>query len=60
MNDTGYDTTRRYALAILAHGALIAEEVLALTLEATDAPTGDASVEAEIDGVAVTFALRKA
>ena len=46
--------------AMVSHGAMIAEEVLALSLEASNAPSGDASVDADIDGVAATFALRKA
>ena len=50
------------AAVMASHGALIAEEVLALSLDPTaaGAPEGEATVEAEIDGVAVTFALRKA
>ncbi|MFA7250304.1 MAG: isoleucine--tRNA ligase [Dehalococcoidia bacterium] len=42
-----------------SHGAMIAEEVLALSFDASEAPEGDARVEADIDGVAVMFALRK-
>ncbi|MGE3857135.1 MAG: DUF5915 domain-containing protein, partial [Dehalococcoidia bacterium] len=43
-----------------SHGAMIAEEVLALSLEPADAPEGDARVDADIEGVEATFALRKA
>ena len=44
-----------------SHGPLIAEEVLALTLDAAgDTPEGDARTDADIDGVEVVFTLRKA
>ena len=68
--DAGLDVSDRIHVAYRAgepvravmasHGAMIAEEVLALSLEASDAPTGDARADADIDGVEAIFALRKA
>ncbi|MDA0301175.1 MAG: isoleucine--tRNA ligase [Chloroflexi bacterium] len=43
-----------------SHGVMISDEVLALSLEASDAPEGDARTDADIDGVEAVFALRKA
>ena len=43
-----------------SHGAFISEEVLALSLEAADAPEGNGRADADIDGVEAIFALRKA
>ena len=55
-----YRAGESVAAVIASHGTLIAEEVLALSLDASNAPEGDARVDADIDGVEVTFALRKA
>ena len=55
-----YRAAEPIAAVIASHGAFIAEEVLALSLEAAPVPEGDARVEADIDGVAAVFALRKA
>ncbi len=55
-----YRADAAVAAVMASHGALISEEVLALSLDASDAPAGDASVDADIEGVAATFALRKA
>jgi isoleucyl-tRNA synthetase len=46
--------------AFAEHGAYIAEETLALSIEAGEAPTGWASTDATIDGLKVTLALRRA
>ncbi|MEI7924826.1 MAG: isoleucine--tRNA ligase [Chloroflexota bacterium] len=48
------------AAVMASHGAMISEEVLALSLEASDAPGGDARADADIDGVEAVFTLRKA
>ncbi len=48
------------ATVMASHGAMISEEVLALSLEASDAPDGDARADADIDGVEAVFTLRKA
>ena len=48
------------AAVMASHGAMISEEVLALSLEASDAPEGDARADADIDGVEAVFTLRKA
>ena len=68
--DAGLDVSDRIHVAYRAaepvrsvmqsHGPLIAEEVLALTLEASDTPEGDARTDADIDGVEAVFTLRKA
>jgi len=46
--------------AFEAHGAYIAEETLALSIEAGAELDGGASVEANVDGAAITLSLRKA
>ncbi len=68
--DAGLDVSDRVHVLYLAgepvasvmrsHGAMIAEEVLALSLNAGDAAEGDARVDADIDGVAAVFSLRRA
>ncbi|RLT43345.1 MAG: isoleucine--tRNA ligase [Chloroflexi bacterium] len=68
--DAGLDVSDRIHVAFRAgepvasvmasHGAMIAEEVLALSLDASDTPEGDARADADIDGVEAVFTLRKA
>ena len=68
--DAGLDVSDRIHVAYRAgepvrsvmqsHGTMISEEVLALSLEASDAPEGDARADADIDGVEAVFALWKA
>ncbi|MEI6137242.1 MAG: DUF5915 domain-containing protein, partial [Chloroflexota bacterium] len=68
--DAGLDVSDRIHVAfragepvasvMVSHGAMIAEEVLALSLDASDTPEGDARADADIDGVEAVFTLRKA
>ncbi|MGC9522011.1 MAG: isoleucine--tRNA ligase [Anaerolineae bacterium] len=54
-----YKAEGSLAEAIKSHGEAIKDEVLADTLEAVDAPSGDEVLEDDVDGLAVTLAVQR-